>query len=100
MTHTYSIHGMTCNGCRATVEKLLLGVQGVQRVSVDLQKGEAIIEMDKHIPTTQLQSALKDHPLYTLNDKGKSGEVHEPTPPKIVLNVSLSNGSSEKWTGL
>ena len=49
MKHTYKIKGMTCNGCRSHVEKILSKVEGVTKASVDLEKAEATIEMDAHI---------------------------------------------------
>ncbi|NJB84105.1 heavy metal translocating P-type ATPase [Wenyingzhuangia aestuarii] len=59
MKHTYHIHGMTCNGCRGHVEELLSNLQGVAKADVDLQKAEATIEMESHIPLETLQKALK-----------------------------------------
>ena len=72
MTHTYNVTGMSCGGCQATVKKLLSGVEGVENVSVDLQKGEATINMEKHISTTELQLALKDYAKYQLSEKNNS----------------------------
>lgn len=66
MTHTYSVTGMTCTGCQAKVKNLLLKVSGVKNVTIDLPKGEAVIEMDKHISANQLKEALKDYPKYQL----------------------------------
>src|SRR5690554_1989694 len=60
MTHTYKIHGMTCNGCRGHVEKILNSVNGVSKASVDLEKAEAVVEMENHIPLAIFQEALKD----------------------------------------
>ncbi|MDX1332837.1 MAG: heavy metal translocating P-type ATPase [Robiginitalea sp.] len=59
MKHTYHIHGMTCMGCRSHVETTLSGVEGVSKVSVDLGRGEAVIEMDEHLPIEAFQEALK-----------------------------------------
>lgn len=42
-TRTYAIEGMTCNHCVANVDKNLKAIDGVEEVSVDLQKGEAVI---------------------------------------------------------
>ena len=50
MKHTYHIHGMSCNGCRNHVEETLSKVEGVNAVEVNLEKSEAVIEMEKHIP--------------------------------------------------
>ncbi len=60
MIHTYSLKGMTCGGCKASVEKYLGQVDGVTNVSANLQKAEAEITMTKHINTETLQSALPD----------------------------------------
>ena len=71
MKHTYTIAGMTCNGCRAHVEKTLANVEGVTNASVDLAKAEAILEMDKHIPLKSLQTAMqKDGGHYSIHELG------------------------------
>ncbi len=71
MKHTYSISGMTCNGCRGHVEKILSNVEGVKLVIVDLQKAEAIIEMDRHIPIETFAEALKnDGGRYHIHKQG------------------------------
>ncbi|MDO6803869.1 heavy metal translocating P-type ATPase [Wenyingzhuangia sp. 1_MG-2023] len=59
MKHTYHIHGMTCNGCRGHVEEILNKVTGVVAAKVDLEKAEASIEMDAHIPLERFQEALQ-----------------------------------------
>jgi copper chaperone CopZ len=66
MTHTYTITGMTCTGCQAKVQGLLSRVSGVDGVSIDLKQGTAQIDMSGHVPTGELQAALKDYPKYTL----------------------------------
>lgn len=59
MTHTYPITGMTCQGCRNHVEETLSRVPGVDKVAVDLERGEAIIDMTTHIALDTLQRALE-----------------------------------------
>jgi copper chaperone CopZ len=59
---------MTCSGCEAKVQGLLSKIAGVKNVSIDLSKGEATIEMDKHISTVELKDALKDYPKYQLSE--------------------------------
>ncbi|WP_282143621.1 heavy metal translocating P-type ATPase [Cellulophaga baltica] len=72
MKHIYHIHGMTCNGCRNQVEQTLSKVKGVTNVSVNLEKAEASIEMESHIPIETFQDALKkDGGTYSIQ---KSGE--------------------------
>ncbi|MDT0686194.1 heavy metal translocating P-type ATPase [Autumnicola psychrophila] len=60
MKHTYKITGMTCNGCRSHVEEALYKVDGVTNASVDLEKAEAEIEMQRHIKIGKFQHALKE----------------------------------------
>lgn len=68
MTHTYNISGMTCSGCQNKVENLLSKVDGVEKVSIDLGKGTANIQMSKHIAITALKNALADYPKYQLSE--------------------------------
>ena len=67
MKHTYKIAGMTCNNCKASVEKYLSKIDHVSEVSVNLEKGEAEVKMNKHISTDILQKALPEK--YTLSEK-------------------------------
>jgi Cu2+-exporting ATPase len=50
---------MTCNGCRSHVEELLSKVKGVSKATVNLEKSEATIEMENHIPLETFQEAFK-----------------------------------------
>ncbi|MEO6174986.1 MAG: heavy metal translocating P-type ATPase [Flavobacterium circumlabens] len=65
MTHTYTISGMTCDGCRTKVEKTLNAVQGI-KATVTLDPPLATITMEKHIATEQLQEALTAVGKYTI----------------------------------
>lgn len=69
MKHTYTITGMTCSGCQAGVEKKLSAVEGVKDVSVNLERGEAEIEMENHIALSTFQKALPDK--YSILEKLK-----------------------------
>lgn len=69
MTHTYSVSGMTCNGCALKVQNLLSGVDGVKEVNINLENNEADVVMHHHIKTTTLQNALKNHPKYQLSEQ-------------------------------
>ena len=89
MTHTYSIQGMTCNGCRGHVEKILSKIEGVSKASVDLAKSEATIEMAKHISIETFQEALKkDGGRYSIH---KQGEI--PTTTKKKQNKPTGDGT-------
>lgn len=69
MEHTYTVTGMTCAGCQYKVQTLLGQVDGVTQADIDLTAGEAHLKMDKHVPTADLQGALKDYPKYQLQEK-------------------------------
>ena len=73
MTHTYTVTGMTCNGCKASVEKALQAIDHVINVSVDLENAEATLTMSKHISTQQLQDALSSK--YTIQAKTQTKNV-------------------------
>ena len=75
MTHTYKISGMTCGGCQAKVKGLLSNVNGVISVAINLDKGEALINMDKHIATNDLKAALKDYSKYHLSEESHNHQL-------------------------
>lgn len=86
MKHTYHIHGMTCNGCRSHVEETLSEVKGVSNAKVDLEKAEASIEMEKHIPLEKFQEALKNdggkYSIHSLGEHQHHSEVEKVEKPK------------------
>jgi copper chaperone CopZ len=86
MTHTYNVSGMTCTGCQAKVKGLLSKVSGVKNVRIDLAKGEAVIDMDKHIATEDLKAALNEYPKYQLSE----------THPQIHTVVSAIEEEEKK----
>ena len=45
-TKTYSVEGMTCQGCVSSIESKLGKIDGVEKYEVDLDKGEAVVEFD------------------------------------------------------
>jgi len=88
MTHTYKVSGMTCSGCQSKVQTLLLKVTAVKNVSIDLSKGEAAIEMDKHISTSILKEALKDYPKYQLT---------ESSHPPLIVSSDIKDEEFKSW---
>lgn len=84
---------MTCNGCRSHVEETLSKVKGVLKAEVNLEKAEAIIEMESHIPIETFQDALKnDGGRYSIHNPN---EKPHPTSPK-GRSQKLKVNSSEK----
>lgn len=92
MKHTYHIHGMTCNGCRSHVEETLSKVEGVSNASVNLEKAEATIEMESHIPIERFQEALKnDGGRYSIHKEGEHPKVKE-KDDEIPVSTGKGNG--------
>ncbi len=88
MKHTYHIHGMSCNGCRNHVEQTLSKVDGVDAVEVNLEKAEAVIEMNKHIPIEKFEEALEqDGGGYSIHPEGHHHQ------PKKKEKKAVSNGN-------
>jgi len=50
---------MTCESCQEKVKQILSGIKGIAGASISWQKGEAILTMHEHVPTSVLQEALK-----------------------------------------
>jgi len=84
MKHTYTVTGMTCNNCKASVEKKLSALKDVNTVTVDLDKSEATVEMAKHISTKTLQDALPHK--YTISEQQETN----------VFPSSSTHGDTEK----
>ncbi|MBT7652939.1 MAG: heavy metal transporter [Flavobacteriales bacterium] len=81
MKQTYKIDGMTCNNCKASVEKYLNDLTEISHVTIDLAKGEAEVTMERHLTADVLQNALPEK--YTVSEKDSG-------------NVSASSISSTK----
>ncbi|MCB4807799.1 cation transporter [Tamlana sp. 62-3] len=60
MTHTYTVTGMTCNGCKASVEKALLSLAEVEKAEANTEKAEVVITMKSHVSIEKLQQALPE----------------------------------------
>ena len=69
MTHTYEVTGMTCEACEYKIQHVLGNVEGVKSVTPDKNHNTATIEMDKHIPVSKFQEALKPYPKYSITEK-------------------------------
>ena len=86
MKHTYQLQGMTCNGCKTSVENVLGNINEITNVVANLEKEEVEIEMTTHISTEQLQETLLKAGLhYTISMPGHNNK-HTHHKPKKVEN--------------
>ena len=67
MKHLYTITGMTCNGCRSSVEKALNAIEGVQ-AEVTLDPPVATIISSEHISLEKLQEGLSSSGKYRISE--------------------------------
>ena len=59
-TELLKITGMTCGGCVSSVTKALKAVAGVSDAKVSLQAGEAAVQFDERMTSSeQLRAAVK-----------------------------------------
>ena len=68
MERTYTITGMTCNGCVASVQGKLGQVDGVENVAIDLDRGEGRLKMKHDIPLDSLSEVLPSKYTISAND--------------------------------
>lgn len=61
MKTTYSVNGMTCEGCAKTVTNLLAKVQGVKEANVSLKEKTAEVTHED-VPLSALKIALRGFP--------------------------------------
>lgn len=74
-TTTFSVQGMTCEGCSVLVEKAVKKVPGVLGVSVDYERKRAVVTSEACCPDPT--EAVID----TLRAAGYRGETTENSPP-------------------
>jgi len=79
MKHDYKISGMTCNGCRSSVEKSLSAIKGISQATVTLPD-HVEIEMDNHISTEIMQEALSKAGNYSIEMVEHAGAEENRSP--------------------
>jgi Cu2+-exporting ATPase len=91
MKHTYTITGMSCNGCRTNAENTLNNIQGVKKATVDLKEAKAEIEMETHLSVEFLQQEfLKAGLHYTITEYNP--EINsENAKPKVKIKPLQGN---------
>lgn len=88
MKHTYKITGMTCNNCKASVEKYLGDIDYVTNVNVNLKNSEVEVTMDKHLNTQILKEALPEK--YTLTKKQEKNVFTSSNTPSMLIEDEKS----------
>lgn len=60
MLKIMTIENMSCGHCKNTVETTLKDLDGVTSAEVDLETGEAKVELEKEIDDSLLKNAVED----------------------------------------
>lgn len=85
---------MTCKGCQNRVEKVLSNVEGVSTASVNLEKAEATIEMESHIPIEKFQEVLAaDGGTYSIHKPGEHHHKEKSASGKVKKEVPKGKGT-------
>jgi len=91
MRSIFKISGMTCDGCKSSVENKLNSLDGVDDVLVDLSKGEAIIYSRDPIRFSLISDSLTPKykvtrtKHYSNNDNIKVNKIKQLKPLFIIL---------------
>ncbi len=98
MTHTYTITGMSCNGCRTKAEKALNEIDGVE-ATVSLDPPVATITMEKKVPIFKLQKALYAAGNYIISetDAASDNSLYSTPIPSDMNTVALPASASGKY---
>ena len=95
MKTTFKISGMTCNGCRSTVENKLSSLDGVDNAQVNLTNGEAIVYSKNPISFSLISNSLpsKYKVIRNIPDQDneiiKSNKIKQLKPLFIILGYIL-----------
>jgi copper chaperone CopZ len=75
---------MTCEGCKASVEQALNSVKGIRKAEVNLEEGNAVLSMDRHIDTFALRQALSSK--YTITETENSDQLQQNLDLKPIMD--------------
>lgn len=59
-THSYTVTGMTCGHCVASVTEEVSALPGVSKVEVDLPTGQVTVTSDAPLDDAQVRAAVEE----------------------------------------
>ena len=96
MKNTYTISGMSCNGCRTKVEKALNEMDGVE-ASVTLDPPRAMITSEKPVSLFKLQKALYAAGNYIISESDATNSIYGTPQPSEMNLLVLPESASGKY---
>lgn len=90
MNQIYTVTGMTCGSCKASVEEALTNLSDVEEAVVDLTTSQVVLELSGKISVEKLQEALSDK--YTISEKKRVVQPKEKSELKQLFPLFLIFG--------
>ncbi len=90
MKHTYKVIGMSCSGCKNSVESALKSIPEILNIEIDLKNQSVEIEISKHISIEKLKQVFLDFGLHYSIDEQNSEKCHQEN--EDVKNPVAGNG--------
>lgn len=85
MTHSYTVSGITCEGCVAKVKSKLLMHPDVTAADVKLEGQKATVTMSRHLTVNELQEAIGRDTKYVIKED------------KAMSNHPLESVTTKSW---
>ena len=92
MKTTFKISGMTCNGCRSTVENKLSSLDGVDNAQVNLTNGEAIVYSKNPISFSLISNSLPSKYKVIRNIPDQDNEIIKSSKIKQLKHLFIILG--------
>ncbi|MDC3299224.1 heavy-metal-associated domain-containing protein [Flavobacteriaceae bacterium] len=99
MIRTYTINGMTCEGCVAKVTYLLEQHSNISLAKIELKNNTATLTVEKEIAIDELRRLFEAHPKYTIafsnsNEDKQNKRVFTTYKPLLLIFLFIAATTS------
>ncbi|MDG1509677.1 MAG: heavy metal-associated domain-containing protein [Flavobacteriaceae bacterium] len=99
MIRTYTINGMTCEGCIAKVTYLLEQHSNISLAKIELKNNTATLTVEKEIAIDELRKLFEAHPKYTItfsnsNEDKQNKRVFTTYKPLLLIFLFIAATTS------
>jgi copper chaperone CopZ len=99
MIRTYTINGMTCEGCVAKVTYLLEQHSNISLAKIELKNNTATLTVEKEIAVDELRRLFEAHPKYTIafsnsNEDKQNKRVFTTYKPLLLIFLFIAATTS------
>ncbi len=71
MATTYTLKGMTCDGCKRTVESVLKNVDGVRSAEASVENSTVTVDANENVSFDDLKNALSIFSQYHIENRNE-----------------------------